>query len=415
MTPTRPPAATLRADFAPRVAIVGAGPSGCFTAQMLHKRIPGISVTIFDALPTPYGLVRHGIAPDHQGAKVVQRQFDRLFTRDGVRFVGNVTIGIDIPLSRLSESFDAVVLATGLARDRGLAVAQDDRARVLGAGTLLRLLNSDPDSPMRHCPDGIPELGREVAIIGTGNVAVDVARLLAKSAAELMSSDIDDIALHALVPNGIETIHVIGRSARECAKWEPSMVKELASVRSVDLRIDGEPFDPSAVAAVKPIRVDVRFLQTTHSVTSVGDRTLLTTHQDGDPSDPRKFLVDTVISAIGFDDDSSLSKDTDAPNIFSVGGCASGRLGNLAENRKLAAAAAQTVAEYLTAADRLAPVRGDVDDLLPVSHVTFEGWRRIEEAETRQARPGRCRTKFTTRGELLAAAQPAADRLVSLA
>ncbi|RYF44464.1 MAG: monooxygenase, partial [Comamonadaceae bacterium] len=118
MTPTRLPTAPPQTGFRrpPRVAIIGAGPSGCFTAQALRKRIANIQITVFDALPTPYGLIRHGIAPDHQGAKAVQRQFDRLFARDGVRFVGNTLIPGDLPCAQLTEAFDAVVLATGLAR-----------------------------------------------------------------------------------------------------------------------------------------------------------------------------------------------------------------------------------------------------------------------------------------------------------
>ena len=413
MTPTRLPTAPPQTGFRrpPRVAIIGAGPSGCFTAQALRKRIANIQITVFDALPTPYGLIRHGIAPDHQGAKAVQRQFDRLFARDGVRFVGNTLIPGDLPCAQLTEAFDAVVLATGLARDRGLGVAQDEQARVIGAGALLRLLNSDPDSPLRHTAEGVPELGREIAIVGTGNVAVDVARLLTKSAAELASSDIDDHALHALIPHGIATIHVIGRSDRESANWEHSMLKELASVQSVALRFDGEPFDAASNPAGKSIRIDVRFRQTTQSITTMRDKTLLTTCEEGDPSKPSQFLVDAVISAIGFQDDSPLSHELDAPHIFRVGGCASGRLGNLAENRKLAAAAAQTIAEYLARDDRAVPVDDDIDHLFPARHVTFDGWRRIEEAETLRARPQRCRTKFTTRDELLAAAQPVTDRL----
>ncbi|OUS83513.1 FAD-dependent oxidoreductase [Rhodococcus sp. NCIMB 12038] len=413
MTPTRPSAATSQtgSDLPLRVAIIGAGPSGCFTAQALRKRIPNIQISVFDSLPTPYGLVRHGIAPDHQGAKAVQRQFDRLFAQDGVRFVGNTRIGDDVPFANLAEAFDAVVLATGLALDRGLGVPQDERARVIGAGSLLRLLNSDPDSPLRRVTEGVPELGRDIAIVGTGNVAVDVARLLTKSAAELAKSDIDDKALHALIPHGLETIHVIGRSGRESAKWEHSMLKELASVESVDLRFDGEPFDPASHPAEKSVHIDVRFRQITQSVTTTGSKTLLTTCEAGDPSTTSRFLVDAVISAIGFEDDSQLSIGLDAPQIFRVGGCASGRLGNLAENRKLAAAAAQQIAEYLAREDRAVPGGDDIDRMLPARHITFDGWRRIEEAEALRARPQRCRTKFTTRDELLAAAQPVVDRL----
>ncbi|MFI6367731.1 FAD-dependent oxidoreductase [Nocardia sp. NPDC050630] len=384
---------------------MGSGPSGCFTAQALRKRMPQVRITVFDSLPTPYGLIRHGIAPDHQGAKAVHRQFDRLFAQDGIRFVGNTVIGEDLPMTVLSETFDAVVLATGLSQDRGLGVPQDPAARVLGAGSLLRLLNSDPDAALRHRGDGVPDLGEEVAVIGTGNVAVDVARLLTKSSAELLSSDIDDAAREALLPGRIKAIHIIGRSRREDAKWEPAMIHELASVQSVDLRFDGKPFDPDANRGEGSVLVDVRFEQVLHSITTDGNRTRVATHERINPSKPQHYTVDTVISAVGFEDASPLGEQFDqSSNVFRVGGSASGRLGNLAENRKLATAAAQTLADYLM---RKRPLPGPdaLESLLPANHVTFEGWKRIEEAETRRARPGRCRTKFTTRDELLAAAE----------
>ncbi|MEU1953512.1 FAD-dependent oxidoreductase [Nocardia rhamnosiphila] len=385
-----------------RVAIVGSGPSGCFTAQTLRKRLPDVRIDVFDSLPTPYGLIRHGIAPDHQGAKAVQRQFDRLFAQDGVRFVGNTRIGRDVALSTLLESFDAVVLATGLARDRGLGVPQDPAARVIGAGELLRLLNSDPDTALRRA---VPELGAEVAIVGTGNVAVDVARLLTKSAAELEASDIDDTALAALNTAAITTIHILGRSGREQAKWDASMLKELAAVGTVDLRLDGEPMNAAAAGA--QVLIDVRFQQRIHAVDTDGEQTLLITHECGDPARTRHFAVDTVISAIGFDDVSALGVPAgSSAHVFQVGGCHSGRLGNLAENRKLAATTAQAVADHLT---RHQLGRPGIDPASLTHPVFFDGWRRIEEAETGRARPGRCRTKFTTRAELLAAARTEED------
>ncbi|WP_084526265.1 FAD-dependent oxidoreductase [Nocardia vaccinii] len=393
-----------------RVAIVGSGPSGCFTAQALRKRIPDVRIDVFDSLPTPYGLIRHGIAPDHQGAKAVHRQFDRLFAQDGVRFIGNTVIGTDLPMTELAESYDAVVLATGLAHDRGLGVPQDAAARVIGAGELLRLLNSDPDSALRYTPSGVPDLGSRIAIVGTGNVAVDVVRLLTKSAAELDSSDIDDIALRALNLSGITTIHVLGRSGREQAKWDAAMLKELAAVSTVDLRLDGEPFDAGTAADGATVLVDVRFHQALYAIYREGEQTTLVTREHGEASKATHFAVDTVISAIGFDDDSPLSEFDYAPHVFRVGGCHSGRLGNLAENRKLAATTAQTVVEHLTLQQ---PIRSDVDPMLPAGHVSFEGWRRIDAAETRRALPGRCRTKFTTRAELLGAAQPTAPSTIA--
>lgn len=411
-----------------RVAVVGSGPSGCFTAQALRKRLPEVEITVFDGLPTPYGLIRHGIAADHQGAKAVHRQFDRLFNQPGVRFVGNTVVGRDVPTAVVLDAFDAVVMATGLTRDRELGVPTDPGTRVVGAGTLLRLLNSDPDCALRVAPGGIPALGDEIAIVGTGNVAVDVARLVTKSATELAASDIDDVARGALLPHPLTTVHILGRSDRESAKWDAAMIRELAAVRGVSLRIDGEPFDgpdsrdaDSRVAdpdvadgAHQGVVVDVHFNQTLESITLAEDgHTRVSTREHGDAAYPRHFSVDTVVAAVGFDDACPVAADrqvSESAHVFHVGGRRSGRLGNLAENRKLAGVIAQEVVDYLAATPgRIRAV--DIDHHLPPEHVTFEGWKRIDEAETARAQPERCRTKFTTREDLLAAAARAAGDL----
>ncbi|MDQ0283954.1 oxidoreductase [Rhodococcoides fascians] len=408
-TPPSTPAAP------PRVAIVGCGPSGCYTTQALLKRIPDAQVTVFDALPTPYGLIRHGIAPDHQGAKAVQKQFDRLFAREHVEFVGNTVIGRDIPLTALLDSFHAVVFATGLARDRTLGVAEEPGTRVVGAGQLLRLLNSDPDSVLREDPSGIAALGDEIALVGTGNVAIDVARLLSKSHSEMAASDIDDDAHASLRPSPISSIHVIGRCRADAAKWDPSMLKELSGVESVSLYIDGEPYDGEQISKSSLTRIDVHFQQIVESVSALRNRTRLTTHHSENPSHRRHFDVDTIIAAVGFEEPlnrQAESADHLRPNVFRVGGSASGRLGNLAENRKLAAAVAADVAEFLGNTAPLTDRTDLVTPFLPAQRVSFEGWQKIDAAETLRASPQRCRTKFTTRAELLAAAQltaPAAN------
>jgi ferredoxin--NADP+ reductase len=400
---------SIAATTACRVAIVGAGPSGCFTAQALRKSLPEVDIAVFDALPTPYGLIRYGIAPDHQGAKAVSRQFDRLFQKPGVDFVGNVKVGVDVPAGHLLRNFHAVVFATGLAGDRALNVAQDEAAHVIGAGEVLRFLNSDPDSPLRLADGAVGSLGDEIAIIGTGNVAVDVARLLSKAEHELSASDVDDHALRGLAPRGIKTIHILGRCEPHLAKWDASMLKELAAVEGVDLRIDGEPFTPGQPADRTRTTVDVRFQQVTDSIRGDGGRTRLVTHHAADPSRVTHVVVDTVITALGFEDRLSAHVNPlvlQAPNVFEVGGRVSGRLGNLAENRKLAAETASAVIQFLQAHARkpragLAAIRAG----LPSRYVTFEGWRRIDEAEIRRARPQRCRTKFTTREQLLSVAE----------
>lgn len=385
-----------------RVAVVGSGPSGCFTTQALRKLLPNVEITVFDALPTPYGLVRHGIAADHQGAKAVQRQFERLFAQPGIQFVGNTAVGSDIPIATILDVFDAIVIATGLPHDRELAVPTYADAQVIGAGQLLRLLNSDPDSSLRMFPGGIPALGERILIVGTGNVAVDAARLLSKSSDELIASDIDDVARNALLAHPVKSIVMIGRSCQADAKWDNSMIKELAAVSAVQLSFDDQVIAESARPDYR-IEVDVHFDQVPASIKMSGGRTQLTTRWRGDPAKEHTYDVDTIVSAIGFVGGNT-SDMTDA-KVFQAGGRRNGRLGNLAENRKLAAVTADEVAEYLTCTP---PRRFFADEdrglRLPTDHVTFDGWKRIDGAEIARARPGRCRTKFSTREELIAAA-----------
>lgn len=408
--PNRPTAAT--GDAVPfRVAVVGAGPSGCYTAQALRKGQPDIEIVVLDSLPTPFGLVRYGIAPDHQGAKAVSRQFERVFAQPGVEFVGNVSVGTDVGFESLLENFHAVVLATGLGADRHLGIEQDPDARVVGAGDLIRLLNSDPDSRLRRRRDGLDSLGTEVVIIGTGNVAVDVARLLAKSDLDFIASDVDDDALRTVAPDPVRTIHILGRCPSHLAKWDTSMVKELAQVVGVHVTVDGAPL--LGEPAVSPrTTVDVRFERVPVSIRRHDGRIRVTTHRAGDSHLADHLDADTVITALGFDSSAAQAArfdGLDAPNVFRVGGPATGRLGNLAENRKLAADTVKDILAFLRGREHRP--RAGLDGLrgqLPASAVGFEAWRRIDDAEIRRARPDRCRTKFTTRDELLAAAADSA-------
>ncbi|MDX2546857.1 FAD-dependent oxidoreductase [Streptomyces sp. WI04-05B] len=390
-----------------RVAVVGAGPSGCYAAQAMRKGQPDIEIAVFDSLPTPFGLIRYGIAPDHQGAKAVSRQFERVFAQQGVEFVGNVSVGTDIGFESLLDSFHAVVLATGLGVDRRLGIDQDPDARVVGAGDLIRLLNSDPDARLRHRPDGLHSLGSEVVILGTGNVAVDVARLLSKSDLDFIASDVDDDALRTMAPSPVRSIHILGRCQPHLAKWDASMVKELAQVVGVQVSIDGTPFlrEP----AMSPhTTVNVWFQQVPTSIRRHDGRIRVTTHRTGDRDQAGHLDADTVITALGFDSSSAQLAQfarLERSNVFRVGGPATGRLGNLADNRKLAADTAKGVLAFLRGQEpRHRPGLDGLRGRLPASAVSFQAWQRIDDAEIRRARPDRCRSKFTTRDGLLAAA-----------
>ncbi|HWS51557.1 MAG TPA: FAD-dependent oxidoreductase [Microbacterium sp.] len=209
------------------VAVVGSGPAGCYAAQAIRKAIPESDVTVFDRLPIPFGLVRYGVAADHQGTKAVTRQFARLFEKDGVRFAGGVHVGEDVTLAQLRDAFDVVVVATGLHADAPLAVPGADLPGVHGAGRITRLLNGHPGESRPA-----PRLGAVVGIVGNGNVAMDIVRLLAADDDRLDGSDIDD-DVHAALTGELRTLHVFGRSVPASAKFDPVMLGEIASLPGV--------------------------------------------------------------------------------------------------------------------------------------------------------------------------------------
>ena len=230
------------------VAIVGAGPSGCFTAQALAKAMPDAMIDIIDRLPVPYGLVRYGVAADHQGTKNVTRQFERLFERQGVGFFGNVEIGKDISLEELRSLYDAVVLATGLSGDRRLGIPGEDLAGVYGSGVITRAWNDHPDA------DGVePAIGRHVIVIGNGNVAIDLVRLLAKTDDELEGSDLSTHRSRALVDSGARRIHVIGRSPAHVAKFDPVMLRELGRLSQARISVENATGEGKVIDALAAI------------------------------------------------------------------------------------------------------------------------------------------------------------------
>ncbi|GAA3789824.1 MULTISPECIES: NAD(P)-binding protein [Amycolatopsis] len=409
------------AGTSPTVAVVGSGPSGCYVAQFLSKTWPDSEITVFESLPAPYGLIRYGVAADHQGTKGVVRQFDRLFTRGGIRFAGNVTVGRDLEFARLAASFDVVVLATGLPGDRELDVPRDPRARVVGAGALLRALNGFP----RH---GLPRdgtgrcapLGSRVVVVGMGNVALDVLRLLSKDTEAFTGSDIDDDLLGQLRPAPPADLDVIARSGASDAKCDAAMLRELIALDTVDIAASGlRDGDDGPIAGLlreparrSPARTRVTFhfgLQPRSVITRSG-RTLLTA-QRRDDGTPVEFAADTVVTAIGFThgaahDDGCPGPDWAGDHVYRVGWLSRGAQGTIAQNRKHAQQVVSAIVGDFEAGRIHAAKPGfaGVADLLAHRVVGFGDWQRIEAAERSRARPGRCRRKITDLDQMLALA-----------
>ena len=190
------------------VAVIGSGPAGFYTVEALIKAYgDGVRIDLIDRLPVPYGLIRFGVAPDHQSIKAVSRRYDKVAEEGGVRFVGNVAVGKDVTIAELRELYDAVVLATGAPRDRALGIPGEDLPGVIGSAAFVGWYNGHPDFA-----DLAPPLdGATAAVIGNGNVALDVARILSKTRAEFAGSDIVAHALEALECSAIRTITLVGR------------------------------------------------------------------------------------------------------------------------------------------------------------------------------------------------------------
>src|SRR3954447_4293223 len=205
------------------VAIVGAGPSGFYAADGLLRARPDLHIDIIDRLPTPYGLVRAGVAPDHQGTKAIVRQFEKLLGQPDVRFAGNIDVGRDLSWEEFDAAYDAVIVATGMVIDRKLDVPGEDLAHVWGSWRFVAWLNGHPDFR------GGPDLSavKSVAVIGNGNVALDVARVLAKSTDEMAKSDIVPEAGAAIAAAPLSDIYVIGRRGPEHASFTNNELAEM--------------------------------------------------------------------------------------------------------------------------------------------------------------------------------------------
>lgn len=414
-----------------KIAIIGAGPSGCYLAQALLKLDKELEVDILDRLPVPYGLVRYGVAPDHQGTKAVTRQFARLFERQGVNFVGNLDIctgehGGDISLAELRALYDVTVLATGLSRDRDLGITGCDLNGVIGAGELTRHWNDHPDSH-ELTP---PETGKRVVVVGNGNVAMDVLRILSKGAGDYEGSDFGAHHAEHLAAAGIERIDVVGRSPAHLAKFDPVMVKEIAKAEGLAFRIgdlglsEGEGEDPRLAALThlegassESPRCEIHFHFGWAPVGFAGEGRVAAAHfARADGSETLELPCDMAVTAVGFCDDGRLGREalvegaTDlesgrlAPGLYAAGWFRRGPRGTIPENRADSQAVAQAIL------DDLAGLPGDEKPgraalLERFDQLTdYEGWQRIDAAEraaSEGAPGGRVRAKVRNRQDML--------------
>ncbi|QZP31653.1 FAD-dependent oxidoreductase [Pseudomonas sp. DR48] len=410
----------------PTVAIVGSGPSGCYVAQFLQKKWSAAQIAIFEALPVPYGLVRYGVAADHQGSKAVIQQFERMFEKGGVVFQGNVSVGRDISFAKLAASFDVVVLATGLNNDAVLDIPVDPVAPVMGAGVLLKALNGHPRIELPKKADGVVrELGRDIAVIGSGNVAIDVLRMIAKSDPELVGSDISDGTRADLGTSKVRSITLVSRSGAAQAKCDESMMVELLSLPGVGITVEGlrdneEGRIPELLLAASKsassdtqTRLSINFLFNAAPLEiekSAGGAQLTVTDKLFENSEKLEF--DTIVTAIGFSNGSAIEStippsSLSGESIYTVGWLKRGPSGTVAENRK----DAKSVADNIISDFDSGVLRAGKLGLVSVAHelssgtVTHADWRRIDEYEVMSAGPGRCRKKIEKVRDMLRVAR----------
>ena len=228
-----------------RIAVVGSGPSGFYAIAALFKQEEhAVEVDLFDRLPTPYGLVRGGVAPDHQNIKAVIRIYDKLAQQDRFRFLGNVMVGRDLTLADLEAHYQAIVFATGNESERVLGIPGEDLEGVFSATQFVGWYNGHPD--FRHLHFDLASSER-VIVVGNGNVAMDVTRILAKNPDELASTDIADYALEELRRSRVREILILGRRGPAQAAFTPKEIKEVGSLEGVDLIVDPEAMELDAV------------------------------------------------------------------------------------------------------------------------------------------------------------------------
>lgn len=229
-----------------RVAIVGSGPAGFYTAEHLQRHAErDVSIDMFDRLPTPFGLVRGGVAPDHSKIKSVTKVYEKIASRPGFRFYGCVEFGRDLTIDDVNRHYHALVLAVGAPQDRRMGIPGEDLPGSASATDFVAWYNSHPD----YRDLDVDLSGEHVVVVGNGNVAVDVARILATPVDILAATDIADHALEKLRSSRVRTITMLGRRGPAQAAFTPKEIRELGEIPGVALLVDPSDLDLDDVSA----------------------------------------------------------------------------------------------------------------------------------------------------------------------
>ncbi|MEU0257471.1 FAD-dependent oxidoreductase [Streptomyces sp. NPDC006184] len=242
-----------------RVAVVGSGPSGCYTAQSLVQRDAEVRVDVLDRLPCPYGLVRYGVAPDHEKIKSLQSSLRTVLEHERVRFLGGVRVGGPggLPVERLRQLYHAVVYCVGAAADRRLGIPGEDLPGSWSATEFVSWYSAHPDAADAGFLRGV----RSAVVIGVGNVAVDVTRMLVRGATELRPTDIPQAALDTLTASGLREVHMVGRRGPAQARFTTKELRELGGLPGTEVTVEKDelaldPADPGSLPAVQRRNVE---------------------------------------------------------------------------------------------------------------------------------------------------------------
>ena len=418
-------------------AIVGSGPAGFYTAEALERAYGDKArVDIIDRYPVPYGLIRFGVAPDHQSLKAVSKRYDKVAESAGVDFIGNVTVGQDVSVAELLELYDAVILATGAPHDRKLGIPGEELPGVVGSAEFVGWYNGHPDFTDLDPPLG----GTHAAVIGNGNVALDCARILSKTRHEFEGSDIVGHALDALDRSAIRTITILGRRGPHQIAMTPKELGELGHLEAASPVVEAGDFPPleaddalepghrksitllRGFAATqpdpaKPKRMVFDFFAKPLRIEGEGKaEKIIVERTELDEKGAARGTGDTyevpaslVITAIGY----STSPINEVPfeggkfvndrgrisdRLYAVGWARRGPSGTIGTNRPDGYEVADGIAAEMPPGSsherqgaaglkRLLEGRG-------VMATDYDDWRKIEETEAANARPGSPREKF---------------------
>jgi len=420
-------------------AIVGSGPAGFYTAEALAKVYGDRArIDIIDRYPVPYGLIRFGVAPDHQSLKAVSKRYDQVAESGTVEFVGNAAVGRDVSVEELRANYDAVILATGAPNDRKLGIPGEDLPGVVGSAEFVGWYNGHPDFP-----DLAPPLdGSHVAVVGNGNVALDCARILSKNRHEFEGSDIVGHALAALDGSAVQTVTILGRRGPHQISMTPKELGELGHLEVATPVVDAADFPPveaddalepghrksitilrdfaaAGADASKPKRIIFDFFAKPLRIEGDGKvERLIVERTELDESGAAKGTGETyevpaslIVTSIGYQtpridgvpyDERGGKFANDhgkiADGLYAVGWARRGPTGTIGTNRPDGYEVAELIAAAMPPGSDGGKAGGEgLNALLKdrgIKATCFADWRTIEAAEVAAARPGSPREKM---------------------